>query len=153
MRLLIHAFRIVKLTPASSFDIDDRKGLEIIILSALLTFQDANEAYHAPTGEGGGARRKSSATDTPPLATPVATPPPPPPPKPAAKTGVDRIAEVHAIRGDVNEIIVEDAGSVEDYAQYCSNLLQVSSKDEWWVCVRLIRHFSGRCDAVCNREV
>lgn len=51
--------------------------------------------------------------------------PPMPPPKPAPKTGIDRIAELQAIKGDYNEITIDDEGSVQDYAQYCSNLLQV----------------------------
>lgn len=112
------------------FDIDDRKGLEIVILTALLTFHDANDVFHSPTGENGllGVRRKSSATasPSPPAPTPpvLMTPPPPPPPRPDPKTGVDRIAEVHAVRGDVNEITVEEEGTMGDYAQYVLNLLQ-----------------------------
>ncbi|OBZ65263.1 hypothetical protein A0H81_14779 [Grifola frondosa] len=34
------------------FDIHDRKGLEIVILTALLTFQDSNDAYHPARGLG-----------------------------------------------------------------------------------------------------
>jgi hypothetical protein len=50
-----------------------------------------------------------------------------PPPKPAPKTGVDRIAELHSIRRDtVNEVTIEDEGPVEDWGQFCMNLLQVS---------------------------
>ena len=33
------------------FDIDDRKGLEIVMLTALLTFQDSNDQYHSPRDE------------------------------------------------------------------------------------------------------
>ena len=50
---------------------------------------------------------------------------PPPPPKPAPKTGIDRIAEMQALRREVNEVSVEDEGGVNDYAQYCANLLEV----------------------------
>jgi hypothetical protein len=106
----------------SSFDIDDRKGLEIVILTALLTFQDVSDAYHAPREESSisgnsiipaiGMRKTSEGA-------------PPPPPKPAPKTGIDRIAEMQALRREVNEVSVEDEGGVNDYAQYCANLLEV----------------------------
>ena len=100
------------------FDIEDRKGLEIVILTALLTFQDANDAYHAtpPTPS-----RQSSG----PTPSEAAAPPPPPPPRPEPKSGVDRIAELQAIRGELNEVTVEDEGSFEDYARYSANLLAV----------------------------
>ncbi|KAF5336110.1 hypothetical protein D9611_006397 [Ephemerocybe angulata] len=50
--------------------------------------------------------------------------PPPTPPKPAPKTGLDRVAEMQALKGeDYNEITVEEEGSVDDYAQYCNTLL------------------------------
>jgi hypothetical protein len=103
------------------FDIDDRKGLEIVILTALLTFQDLSDAHHTPREENSssglsvspaiGARKTSESA-------------PLPPPKPAPKTGVDRIAEMQALRREVNEVSVEDEGSVNDYAQYCANLLE-----------------------------
>ncbi|KAK0497310.1 hypothetical protein EDD18DRAFT_1161552 [Armillaria luteobubalina] len=95
------------------FDIDDRKGLEIVILTALLTFQDANESYHGSPSSEGIVKPKSTPTT-----------PPPPPPKPPAKTGVDRVAEVQAMRGEINELTVEEEGDITHYAQYCSNLLQ-----------------------------
>jgi hypothetical protein len=120
------------------FDINDRKGLEIVILTALLTFQDFNE----PTTEAAAKAQKVpdvvvAAASTNPATTTVANIPayaapvvellpPPPPPKPAPKAGVDRIAEMHAVRGEVNEVLVEDEGVVPDYAQYCYNLLQVN---------------------------
>ena len=100
------------------------------MLIALLTFHDANETH-----------RSSDSIPPPPLppktvpspATSVSrtlpssnTPPPPsPPPRPAPKTGVERIVEMQAIKGDYNEIIISDEGSVQDYAEYCNNLLQV----------------------------
>ncbi|KAF9563965.1 hypothetical protein CPC08DRAFT_705682 [Agrocybe pediades] len=111
------------------FDIDDRKGLEIVILTALLTFQDANEAYHNPVGApittpSGTPARSSPIILSPPPPTSETTQPPLPPPKPAPKTGIDRIAELQAIQGEYNEIIVNDEGDIHDYGQYCSNLLQ-----------------------------
>ena len=54
--------------------------------------------------------------------------PPPTPPKPARKTGVERIVEMQAVKGEYNEIIISDEGSVGDYAQYCNKLLQVCWK-------------------------
>ena len=104
------------------FDVDDRKGLEIVILTALLTFSDANDASHLsepPTLNKALSRNASQAP------TVNDMPPPPPPPKPAPKTGVDRIAEMQAAKGEYNELIISDEGSVADYAQYCNSLLQV----------------------------
>ncbi|KAF9018626.1 hypothetical protein BDZ89DRAFT_1073763 [Hymenopellis radicata] len=75
------------------FEIEDRKGLEIVILTALLTFQDANEAHHST-------------------------------PKDESPTPAHRIAELQALRGEFNEVTVEQEGEVADYAQYCWNLLQ-----------------------------
>jgi hypothetical protein len=79
-----------------------------------------NEVYHT--------RDESTTATTPPKAMSRQvsdTAPPIPPPKPAPKTGIDRIAEMQRARGEHNEITVEDEGKVNDYAQFCSNLLQV----------------------------
>ena len=106
----------------SSFDIEDRKGLEIVILTALLTFQDSSDVYHGSREE----NSPSSPSTLPALGTRKTSEGAPlPPPKPAPKTGVDRIAEMQAMRREVNEVSVEDEGNVDDYAQYCANLLQV----------------------------
>ena len=116
----------------SRFDIDDRKGLEIVILTALLTFQDANEAYHSP--------EPSSSPSSNPLSRSASqvksnvnndVAPPKPPPRPAPKTGVDRIAELQVIKGEYNEITISDEGSVEEYGEYCNRLLQVSNDMLW----------------------
>lgn len=121
------------------FDINDRKGLEIVILTALLTFQDSNEAYHTPPVQDGSntpaaakagffsMTRRPSETQEP---TP-ATAPPALPPKPPQKVGVEKIAEVHAVHaaqgeGEANEVEVGDDGHVEDYAEYAEGLLRVS---------------------------
>ncbi|KAJ3877003.1 hypothetical protein F5051DRAFT_409865 [Lentinula edodes] len=101
------------------FDINDRKGLEIVILTALLTFHDSNDTYHSPK-----LNSSPSPTTTPSASAPIILEPPTPPPRPEPKAGVDRIAELHAIRGEFNEVTVEAEGSVNDYAQYCWNLLQ-----------------------------
>ena len=125
---------------SSRFDIEDRKGLEIVLLTALMTFIDAKDAdpsaslvsptAETPSGSSSIARMMSASVIP---STPssnggvVAEAPPRPPPKPAPKTGLDRIAEMQAVGGgDYNEISVGEEGSVEDYAQYCSNLLSVS---------------------------
>ncbi|TDL23806.1 hypothetical protein BD410DRAFT_151248 [Rickenella mellea] len=95
------------------FDINDRKGLEIVLLTSLLSFSDASDTYHASSGDSSlptPIRRKSE-PDT----------PPPPPPKPV-KTGLERIAQLQ--EGEVNEITVYDEGEFNDYAQLCVNLLQ-----------------------------
>ncbi|KAK7060808.1 hypothetical protein VNI00_000541 [Paramarasmius palmivorus] len=107
------------------FDIDDRKGLEIVILTALLTFQDSNDAYHSPKDNASSS--KTSASTTPVVLSPptaLSPSPPPIPPKPDPETGVNRIAELQAARGELNEVTVEDEGSVDDYASYCWGLLQ-----------------------------
>ncbi|KDR80558.1 hypothetical protein GALMADRAFT_61532 [Galerina marginata CBS 339.88] len=110
------------------FDIDDRKGLEIVLLTALLTFQDANEAYHTPDGgstpSSNPMSRAASAFVGSSSLSNDAAPPPPTPPKPAPKTGMDRIAELQAIKGEYNEIVISDEGSIEDYGEYCNRLLQ-----------------------------
>jgi hypothetical protein len=104
------------------FDIADRKGLEIVLLTALFTFSDLNENYHAASeGRPGNPRRKSSGA-------------PPVPPKPEPRVGVERIAEMQAYQGEVNELVVEDEGEIEDYAAHGWNLLEVR---------RLTRGFDG----------
>lgn len=112
----------------SRFDIDDRKGLEIVILTALLTFQDANEAVHsgeAPSPPTNPLSRAASAFVGSPMTPAAGERAPAPPPKPAPKTGIDRIAELQALQGEYNEIVVSGEGDVTDYAQYCSKLLEV----------------------------
>lgn len=152
------------------FDIQDRKGLEIVILTALLTFQDSNDAYHTPnpnlTSTSDGTPTVVTTTDSsstrpvPPLHTRPSffgisrrgsdekrataalttqlgelrlTPDAPPalPPKPAPRTGMERIAEMHAVRvasgeGEANEVVVDNEGSVEEYARYVEGMLKVS---------------------------
>jgi hypothetical protein len=115
----------------NSFDIDDRKGLEIVVLIALMTFQDANEAHHTPEPSASTnnpiARAASSLVKTPAPPLSDGPPPPPPPPKPAPRTGLDRIAELQANQGEYNEIVVSGEGSVPEYGEYCNTLLQVSN--------------------------
>ncbi|KAL7280938.1 hypothetical protein ACG7TL_005887 [Trametes sanguinea] len=133
------------------FDIDDRKGLEIVILTALLTFQDLNETYHTPRSDTSPTTSPSESTAN--LAAAVSptglasrlglsrqpskllSPPTPPavPPRPAPRTGVDRVAELHAIRiaqgeGDANEVEVGEECEVQDYALYAERLLNIIVK-------------------------
>ena len=128
------------------FDINDRKGLEIVILTALLTFQDSNEAYHTPPSEssstfapsGGisglfGPRRSSDPAINRQISDSDAAPALPP--RPAPRTGVDGVAEAHALRaaqgeGEANEIRVAEEGTVEDYAEYTERLLNVCAFNE-----------------------
>lgn len=68
--------------------------------------------------------------------------PPPPPPRPAPKTGIDRIAELQAMKGEYNEIIVSDEGDINDYAAYCNSLLQVrlfSSSRRIWSSIEVLQ--------------
>jgi hypothetical protein len=112
------------------FDIDDRKGLEIVVLTALMTFQDANEANRKPDSNPPLPISNIPLSPSPvaPVVDTVSSDgmPPPTPPKPAPKTGVERIAEMQAIKeGEYNEIIISDEGNVHDYAEFCNRLLQV----------------------------
>ncbi|OBZ65250.1 hypothetical protein A0H81_14774 [Grifola frondosa] len=66
------------------------------------------------------------------------TPAPALPPKPAPRTGVERIAEMHMVRaaqgeGEANEVEVGEEGDVLEYAQYAEGLL----KDEAMLFVTL----------------
>lgn len=47
------------------------------------------------------------------------------PPRPEPRVGVERIAEMQAYKGEVNELVVEDEGEIEDYAGHGWNLLKV----------------------------
>lgn len=109
------------------FDINDRKGLEIVILTALLTFSDVNEGYHSPqdTASRNAERSPPAQPIAPTVSKPAEETPPLPPPKPAPKTGVERIAEMQAALGEYNEIFIEEEGQVHHYAEYCSRLLEV----------------------------
>jgi hypothetical protein len=51
--------------------------------------------------------------------------PPSPPPRPAPKTGINRIAEMHAMRYEPNEVTVNEEGAIEDYGEYAEDLLAV----------------------------
>ncbi|TFK29766.1 hypothetical protein FA15DRAFT_663948 [Coprinopsis marcescibilis] len=102
------------------FDIDDRKGLEIVMLTVLMTFHDANANESPSVPSLLGATRAASPVV---LTVDAEEAPPPPPPKPDPKSGMDRIAEIQAEHGEYNEVVIGDEGAVLDYAEYCNNLL------------------------------
>ena len=118
-----------RLTMFDRFNIQDRKGLEIVILSALLSFQDLNETYHTP-------KDGSNATSPVPVpavsATSPSSPGPPAvPPRPEPRHGLERVSEMHTVRsaqgeGDANEVYVCEECDIEDYARYAEKLLNVS---------------------------
>lgn len=100
------------------FDIYDRKGLELVIITALLTFQDQSDTVHTPPAGPASQRRVGSGSE--PANAPV------PPPKPPSKTGVERIKELHLMRREApNEVTIEAECTVEEWAQYCVNLILV----------------------------
>lgn len=84
-----------------------------MLLTALFTFSDLNESHHAASESRPGLPRRAS-----PGAPPV-------PPKPEPRVGIERIAEMQAYKGEVNEVVVEDEGEIEDYAGHGWNLLKV----------------------------
>lgn len=122
------------------FDIADRKGLEITILTTLLTLQDLSTANIT---ESSVSSPSVNAEDAPPL-----------PPRPAPKTGVDRVAEMHAMRYEPNEVTVDGESSVENFGEYAEGLLAVC----YTRClVRSLNDIdepaTGRCDAVHHRSL
>ena len=114
-----------------SFDIHDRKGLEIVMLSALLSFSDYSEANRSKR------EREESIPPTPapgPSAKALgkmAAVPPELPPKPEnIKTGVERVAELQ--RGNLSEVSIFDEEDAVDYAQYCANRLEVCAPSRFY---------------------
>ena len=97
------------------FDIADRKGLEITLLTTLLTFPDLSAANNAPSAEPSAPSPPSARAES----------APPLPPRPAPKTGIDRVAEMHAMRYEPNEVTVDAEGSIDDYGEYAEGLLAV----------------------------
>ncbi|KAJ3891237.1 hypothetical protein GG344DRAFT_25059, partial [Lentinula edodes] len=107
------------------FEIEDRKGLELVILTAILTFLDSADVNFPsmmvnderspvpgviPPPPGGG-RRKSMWTAL-------------SPPRRATSSGVDLIAQLLAPRHVIHEITVYEEGGIEDYAKFCWRLLR-----------------------------
>ncbi|KAF8317173.1 hypothetical protein DL93DRAFT_2077390 [Clavulina sp. PMI_390] len=93
------------------FDIDDKKGLEIVMLCALLSFSDYTEGFNnqaAPAAARPAVPSGSGARIAGPSAPPVLTPPP---------------AAIIPSSAERNEIIVTEDGAAHDYAQHCANVL------------------------------
>ena len=125
------------------FDIDDRKGLEIVLLTALLTFQDSNDTYHTP------AAPESSIISRVTASLPGATPPVPPP-KPEPKTGLALIKEIHSQQGVYNEIDITEEGAVEDYGVLCAEMLAVGTFRLFKTSIKIS---TGRGNTLCNASV
>ncbi|KAH7094037.1 hypothetical protein BKA62DRAFT_834410 [Auriculariales sp. MPI-PUGE-AT-0066] len=108
----------------SRFDIHDRKGLEILMLTALLTFTDSADEYASSRGAA------QPAAQTSPTAPPGYTPrytddgAPPPPPIPE-KSALDRIVMAQAQENmGPNEVLIAGDVNVNDYARYGCDLLK-----------------------------
>lgn len=60
------------------------------------------------------------------------------------------------MKGEYNEIIISEEGSVADYAAYCNGLLQVGCNEDFLQFGILIHGTSpcvGRCNAFCIPKV
>ncbi|KAJ3847281.1 hypothetical protein EV368DRAFT_51479 [Lentinula lateritia] len=115
------------------FDIEDRKGLELVILTSILTFLDSADANFpnmivndeqspvpgviTPLLPGGGGRRKSMWTAISPFGSTIR-------PGRATSSGVDLIAQLLAPRHVIHEVTVYEEGEMEDYAKFCWRLLR-----------------------------
>lgn len=99
----------------------------------MLSFADYSDGYHS---ENASTSTQVSTNAKPTIAVPIRKPeraepivlaaavPPPPPPKPK-KTGAEKIADMQT--GELNDILITEEGAIDDYAEYCSNLLEVTS--------------------------
>lgn len=95
------------------FDIDDRKGLEIVMLAALLTFQDFSESLKAAANAGVSPPPSRHNSDGP-------NPPPVP-----AKSGAEIISSLQAVnKAQSNDVIIGEEGQVDDYAGHCVDMLK-----------------------------
>lgn len=135
------------------FDIDDRKGLEVVLLAALLTFSDYTEGFRDPTNAVDPTTVKLTAT-TPPAggnssgassgfrfglgggsASPPAAQAVPPPPR------------IQFTSSDANEIMVTEEGTVPLYAEHCASVLAVS-------CILfLFPKRRGRCNLIISNPI
>ncbi|CAE6449339.1 unnamed protein product [Rhizoctonia solani] len=104
----------------SRFDISDKKGLEVLLIASLLSFQDQSEEYRtraaAAEATSGGLRAYQSTnaeTSTPAL-----------PPKPGEALVV-KLQSSH--KHEPNEIVVGSEGAVDEYVDLACNLLQDES--------------------------
>ncbi|KAG8691655.1 hypothetical protein FRC11_013671 [Ceratobasidium sp. 423] len=104
----------------SRFDISDKKGLEVLLVASLLSFQDQSEEYRAraavaeATSGGLRAYQSSSAGNSTPAL----------PPKPGEAL-VMKLQSSH--KHEPNEIVVGSEGAVDEYVDLACNLLQDES--------------------------
>ncbi|KAJ4468293.1 hypothetical protein J3R30DRAFT_3305992 [Lentinula aciculospora] len=129
------------------FDIEDRKGLELVILSGLLTFLDSADVNQNQNQDSrprarsslGSVQPQPSCSNSPSASRHHSTPaaalgshsistkskssPPTPPPTPPP-SGTDFIAQMHALRSVIHEVTVYEEGTIEDYARFCWRLLR-----------------------------
>ncbi|KAJ3733699.1 hypothetical protein DFJ43DRAFT_994521 [Lentinula guzmanii] len=123
------------------FDIEDRKGLELVFLTSLLTFLDSADARNSTkedegTGGLGGDKKKSTWTALSPFGgsgesklasgSPEQVIPSPrsSPLQSVAQSGVNMIARMQALRTVVHETTVFEEGEIDDYAGFCWRLLK-----------------------------
>ncbi|CAE7124972.1 unnamed protein product [Rhizoctonia solani] len=102
------------------FDISDKKGLEVLLIASLLSFQDQSEEYRtraavAEATSGGMRAYQSSSAEN---STPVL------PPKPGEALVV-KLQSSH--KHEPNEIVVGSEGAVDEYVDLACNLLQDES--------------------------
>ncbi|CUA78125.1 hypothetical protein RSOLAG22IIIB_02743 [Rhizoctonia solani] len=104
----------------SRFDISDKKGLEVLLVASLLSFQDQSEEYRTraavaeATSGGLRAYQSSSAGNSTPAL----------PPKPGEALVV-KLQASH--KHEPNEIVVGSEGAVDEYVDLACNLLQDES--------------------------
>ncbi|KAG8754216.1 hypothetical protein FRC12_011268 [Ceratobasidium sp. 428] len=105
----------------SRFDVEDRRGLEVVLVASLLSFQDQSDEYRtraaAADAATGGLRaysRQSSTSGSAPAL----------PPKPG-EAMVVKLQSSH--KHEPNEIIVGSEGAIDEYVDLACNLLQDDS--------------------------
>ncbi|KAG8836081.1 hypothetical protein FRC17_010014 [Serendipita sp. 399] len=91
------------------FDIDDRKGLEIVMLAALLSFQDHSEALRNNTGASAASAPPSRHNSDGPMA-------------PSPSDVISATQTKHKMHQ--NDVVIGDEASVEDFANHCVQLLK-----------------------------
>ncbi|KAG8748407.1 hypothetical protein FRC10_005954 [Ceratobasidium sp. 414] len=105
----------------SRFDVEDRRGLEVVLVASLLSFQDQSDEYRsraaAADAASGGlraySRQPSSSGSVPTL-----------PPKPG-EAMVVKLQSSH--QREPNEIVVGSEGAIDEYVDLACNLLQDDS--------------------------
>ncbi|KAL1743225.1 hypothetical protein HDZ31DRAFT_41407 [Schizophyllum fasciatum] len=126
------------------FDIDDRKGLEIVLLTSLLTFQDYNIASKAPKGSVPTPATPPRANSADAVVVPQWNTAPPIPassaessPGPRRRStsmanvvdapppsAISRVAEAERGRSRFSVVRIDDDMNAKGYSQFCCNLLK-----------------------------